>query len=69
MPIAPYDRAFVDYYPNNGIVSIGTRDITIRDVRYENICQLRCADQRRAELPSTAAQISDSGSLNEQGRE
>ena len=41
MPIAPYDRAFADFYPNNGILSVGTQTCTIRDVKMKNVANSR----------------------------
>ena len=66
--IAPYDRAFVDYYPNNGIVSIGTRDITIRRVALRNISNFAVLISGAQGVLIEAVRIADSGSLNNKGR-
>ena len=62
MPIAPSERTFVSFYPNNGIVSAGTHRLTCRDVRFVNIANFavlisaatKVASRAAARLPTAA---------------
>lgn len=67
MPIAPYDRAFADFYPNNGILSVEASNVAIRSVRLTNIANF--AILLSAVNGSTIERviITASGSLNEAG--
>jgi parallel beta helix pectate lyase-like protein len=68
LPIPPYDRAFADFYPNNGILSAGTHDVTIRDVKLRNIANLAIVVSAAQGVTIERVQVFDSGSLNEKGR-
>ena len=68
MPIAPYDRAFADFYPNNGILSVGTQKVVVRNVALRNIANFAVLMSGVRDVSVIGVKISDSGSLNEKGR-
>ena len=68
MPIAPYDRAFADFYANNGILSSGTHDIIIRSVSLKNIVNFAVIVSAAKDVMIDGLHVSDTGSLNEKGR-
>jgi hypothetical protein len=68
MPIAPYDRAFADFYANNGILGSGTNDIVIRNVSMKNIANFAVIVSAAKNVMIDRLHVSDSGSLNEKGR-
>ena len=68
LPIAPYDRAFVDFYPENGIVAAGGQDITIRNVTMRNIANYAVLISAFQHVTVDRVRITDSGSLNDKGR-
>jgi hypothetical protein len=67
MPIAPYEKAFSDYYANNGILSVDTQNITIRNLTLKNIANFAVLISDSRKIIIDGARISDSGSLNERG--
>ena len=68
LPIAPYDRAFLSFYDNNGIVSSGTKDIGIRDVKLRNIANFAVLVSAATNIVIERVEVTDSGSLNDKGR-
>jgi hypothetical protein len=68
MPIAPSDRTFAGFYPNNGILSTGTRDVVIRDVQLINVANFAVLISASKNVQLERLRISDSGSLNAQGK-
>jgi hypothetical protein len=68
MPIAPYDRAFADFYATNGILSSGTHDIIIRNVSLKNIANFAVIVRAARNVLIDRLRVSDTGSLNERGR-
>jgi hypothetical protein len=68
MPIAPSDLSFISFYPNNGIASVGTHDVLVRNVRLRNIANFGVLISRSKNVHLKGLQILDSGSLNADGR-
>jgi hypothetical protein len=68
LPIAPYNQAFADYYPNNGILGAGTRNVAIRGVTLKNIANFAILISGARSITIEGARIANSGSLNEKGR-
>ena len=67
LPIAPYDRAFAEFYANNGILSVGTqKSQSVR--KAEEHSELRSDRERSEERDHRAVHVSESGSLNDKGR-
>ena len=67
LPLAPYDRTFADFYPANGILSAGTHDITIRDVKLRNVANLAIVVSAAKKVTIERVQVTSSGSLNNKG--
>jgi hypothetical protein len=68
MPIAPYDRAFAEYYPNNGILSAGTRNVIVRNIVLRDIANFAVLISDAQNVTIGGARISASGSLSRAGR-
>ena len=68
LPIAPYDRAFADFYPNNGILSVATEKVVVRNVTLRNIANFAVLMSSVREVSVAGVKVYDSGSLNENGR-
>ncbi|HYP09221.1 MAG TPA: right-handed parallel beta-helix repeat-containing protein [Bryobacteraceae bacterium] len=68
LPIAPFDRTFVSYYANNGIVSANTRDVVIRDVRLVNVSNFAVLISGSSNVRLEGIQITNSGSLDAKGK-
>lgn len=68
LPIAPYDQAFADFYPNNGILAAGSHDITIRKVVLKHIANFAILINSSRNVMIEAVSVSSSGSLNAAGR-
>ncbi|HYI94696.1 MAG TPA: right-handed parallel beta-helix repeat-containing protein [Bryobacteraceae bacterium] len=68
MPIAPYDRAFADFYPNNGILSVGTEKLVVRNVTLRNIANFAVLISGVRGVSVTGVKVYDSGSLSDKGR-
>jgi hypothetical protein len=67
-PIAPYDQAFATFYTNNGILSIGATNVTIRNVTLKNIVNFAVLIHAAKHVNIEAVTLSDSGSLNDKAR-
>ena len=68
LPIAPSDRTFADFYPNNGLMTVGTRDVIIRDVRFVNIANFAVVVSSSKNIRLERLRVENSGSLNASGR-
>src|SRR3954447_3636687 len=68
LPIAPSDRTFATFYPNNGILTIGTQEVTIRNVKLANVANFAVLASGVRSIALTGIHIADSGSLNTKGR-
>jgi hypothetical protein len=68
MPIAPSDRTFADFYPNNGILSKDASDITIRDVALRNVANFAILVSAGSNVTIDNVRILNSGSLQANGR-
>jgi hypothetical protein len=67
-PIAPYDRSFADFYADNGILSAGTHDVAVRDVKLKNITNLAIIVSAARNVTIERVQVSGAGSLNAKSR-
>ena len=66
MPIAPYDRAFADFYRTTESSASGTHEHHHSKCEAEKHCKLRGNRERGEERQrSSASTVSDSGSLND----
>ncbi len=68
LPIAPSDRAFAGFYPNNGILMLDTQGLTINRVSFENIVNFAVLATRARDVKIDHVTIQNSGSRNAKGR-
>ena len=68
LPIAPDDRTFASFYPNNGILAVNARDVSIRNIKLTQIASFAILISASREITIEGAHISDSGSLQAGGR-
>jgi Right handed beta helix region len=67
-PIAPYDRTFANFYPANGILTVGTEDVSVRDIKITEIANFAVLVSAARHVTIERVEISHSGSLNADGR-
>jgi hypothetical protein len=68
LPIAPYDRAFLSFYDNNGVVSSDTKNLSLRDVKLRSIANFAVLISGATSVTIERVHVTDSGSLNDKGR-
>lgn len=67
LPIAPYDQTFVNFYSNNGILTVGTRGVTVRSIKLANVPNFAVLVSAAESVLIRNVEIVDSGSLNDKG--
>lgn len=66
--IAPYDKAFIDYYENNGIIAEGVDGLRVRDVLLRNIANFAVIVASSSNVALEGLHVTNSGSLKPNGR-
>jgi hypothetical protein len=67
-PIAPYDKAFVDFYPLNGILIDGGEGAILRDLEIRNVVNFPIVVARTQNVRIQQSRIEDSGSRDAAGK-
>lgn len=67
-PIAPYDKAFVDFYPLNGILIDNAEGVILRDLDIRNVVNFPILIARSQQVRIQQSRIEYSGSRDEKGR-
>jgi hypothetical protein len=67
-PIAPYDKAFADYYPLNGILIDRADGVILRDLDIRNVVNFPILIARSQQVRIQQSRIEFSGSRDEKGR-
>lgn len=67
-PIAPYDKAFVDFYPLNGILIDNAEGVILRDLEIRNVVNFPILIARSQQVRIQQSRIEYSGSRDEKGR-
>jgi hypothetical protein len=67
-PIAPYDKAFADFYPLNGILIDNCEGVILRDLDIRNVVNFPILIARSKQVRITSTRIEYSGSLDAKGK-
>ncbi len=67
-PIAPYDQAFADFYPLNGILADRCEGVILRDLDIRNVVNFPILVSRSQQVRIQQSRIDASGSRDEKGR-
>ena len=67
-PIAPYDKAFADFYPLNGILIDNCEGVILRDLDIRNVVNFPILIARSKHVRITSTRIEYSGSLDAKGK-
>ncbi len=63
-----YDQPFAQFTANNGILSVGASDVSIRDVRFRNMAGFAVLVDRSKGVRIERISVDQSGSRNAAGR-
>jgi hypothetical protein len=67
-PIAPFDQAFVDFYPLNGILVDGGEGLILRDLEIRNVVNFPVLIARTQNVRIQQSRIENSGSRDAKGK-
>ncbi len=67
-PIAPYDKAFSDFYPLNGILIDNCQGVILRDIEIRNVVNFPILVSRSSQVRIQTARIEYSGSRDDKGK-
>ncbi|HYO81656.1 MAG TPA: right-handed parallel beta-helix repeat-containing protein [Bryobacteraceae bacterium] len=68
LPIAPYDRDFIGFYANNGLIADGVEGLTVHNVTFRHIANFAAIVARSRRVVFRNVTVEDSGSRNRSGR-
>ncbi len=67
-PIAPYDKAFAEFYPLNGVLVEGCEGVILRNLVVRNVVNFAVLVSRSRRVRIQSSRVEDSGSRDEAGK-